>query len=274
MKEYRLFCKDKPAADKEELLVEMRGLMGGFYRISEWIMRLSAINILWVVCSIPFFFLLLSTMITPDATQDQLLSMMWMLAIVAPFTLIPATSAMFAVARKWVMGDDDVPLFKTYFRSYKDNYKQSMLGGLIFVVFGAILIVNLDFYSDRTDGLRWLSILFLSFSVVFFAAFINFMSLTVHFHMKLFQLVKNAFIMTLGQPVTSVAILVTNGFIIYISGQYTFLIPFFMGSLCAITSFWYFYRSFQRIQDKADKQREKEAERQLNNGDDSVQTKD
>lgn len=255
--------------------MEMRGLMGGFYRISEWIMRLSAINILWVVCSIPFFFLLLSTMITPDASQDQLLSMLWMLAIVAPFTLVPATTAMFAVARKWVMGEDDVPLFKTYFRNYKENYKQSMLGGLLFVIIGSVLVMNMDFYSDRTDGLRWLSLLFMSFSIVFIAAFINFLSLTVHFHMKLLQLVKNAFIMTLGQPITSIAILATNGFVLYISFfKFTFLIPFFMGSVCAFVSFWYFYRSFQRIQDKAEKQREKEAEQMMNNGEDPVQTKE
>lgn len=254
--------------------MEMRGLMGGFYRISEWIMRLSAINILWVVCSIPFFLLMLP-MFTPEVTTDQLYSIFFMMAVAAPFTLVPATTAMFAVARKWVMGDEDVPLFKTYFRNYKDNYKQSMLGGLIFVVLGAILAVNMNFYSDRPDGLRYLSLLFLSFSVVFFAAFINFLSLMVHFHMKLLQLVKNAFIMTLGQPITSIAILVTNGFILYISlFKFTFLIPFFMGSLVAIASFWYFYRSFQRIQDKAEKQREKEAEELLNKSDDSVQTKD
>lgn len=255
----------------------MRGLMGGFYRISEWIMRLSVINVLWVICSIPFFFLLLSMMITPDATNEQLITMLWTLAIVAPFTLIPATAAMFAVTRKWVMGDEDVPLFKTYFRSYKENYKQSMLGGLIFLIIGAIMIVNFQFYSGRTDGLRWLSLVFLSFGVIFAAAFINFMSMIVHFHMKLFQLVKNAFIMTLGQPLMSVGVLITNGFIIYMSGRFTFLIPFFMGTLCAYTSFWYFHRTFQRIQDKAEKQREKEAEEALklvNENGDSVQTKD
>ncbi len=254
--------------------MEMRGLMGGFYRISEWIMRFSAINLLWVFCSIPFFFLLLSLMITPDATNDQILSMFWMLAVVAPFTLIPATAAMFGVARKWIMGDEDVPLFKTYFRNYKENYKQSMLGGLIFAFLGAILVVNLDFYSDRSDGLRYLSLLFISFTVVFGAALINFLSMTVHFNMKLLQLIRNAFIMTLGQPFTSIAILVTNGLILYISSKYTFLIPFFMGSLMAYASFWYFYRSFQRIQDKAEKQREKEEAALLNNADEPVQTKD
>jgi uncharacterized membrane protein YesL len=259
---------------KEELHLEMRGLMGGFYRVSEWIMRLSAINLLWVICSIPFFFVLFTTLVTPDATTDTILSMFWTMAIMAPFTLIPATVAMFGVARKWVMGDTDVPLFKTYFRNYKENYKQAMLGGLIFLAIGILLVMAIPFYSSQAGIIRYLSLLFISFTVVFAGALFNFMCLTVHFHMKLIQLVRNAFIMTLGQPITSVGMLVTNGIILYISGKYTFLIPFFMGSMSATATFWYFYRSFQRIQDKAEKAREKEAELNGENGEEiPAQTK-
>ncbi|MNW01482.1 hypothetical protein D3C71_1971220 [compost metagenome] len=78
--------------------------------------------------------------------------------------------------------------------------------------------------------------------------------------MKLLQLVKNAFIMTMGQPFTSIGILATNAVIVYISTRYTFLIPFFMGSVSAFVTFWYFYRGFQRLQDKAEKAKEKAGE--------------
>lgn len=240
--------------------MEFRGIMGGFYRISEWIMRLSVINVLWVVCSLPFFYLLLVTFVTPDMSMDMLKQSLVMIGIVSPFTLIPATAAMFAVARKWVMGDVDVPLLKTYFRSYKENYLQSMLGGLVFLLIGVVLIVNYRFYGTQSGALHWLSLLFLTFSIILSAAFINFISITVHFHMKFLQLLKNAFILTLGQPITAVGILVSNGVIIYFSSRFTFLIPFFMGSLCAIVSFWYFYRSLQRIQSKVEAARENEEE--------------
>lgn len=240
--------------------MEMRGIMGGFYRVSEWIMRLSAINILWVICSIPVFFMLLTMLASPELTTDAILSSLWMIAILSPFTLIPATVAMYGVARKWVMGDTDVPLFKTYFRCYKENYKQAMLGGLLFLVIGVLLIVCIRFYSSQTNALHWLSFLFISFGVVYIGALLNFFSLLVHFHMKLLQLVKNAFIMTMGQPFTSIGILATNAVIVYISTRYTFLIPFFMGSVSAFVTFWYFYRGFQRLQDKAEKAKEKAGE--------------
>jgi uncharacterized membrane protein YesL len=120
--------------------LEFRGIMGGFYRISEWIMRLSVINVLWVLCSIPVFFLLLAGLTSQSA--DAFVQMIPLLAIVVPFTLFPATSAMFAVARKWVTGEEDVPLLKTFFRGYKENYIQSMVGGIIFVLIFVIIYVN------------------------------------------------------------------------------------------------------------------------------------
>ena len=240
--------------------MEFRGVMGGFYRISEWIMRLAVINVLWIVFSIPFFYILLATLLTPDATNTLLIQSAILLGCIAPFTLIPATAAMFAVARKWVMGDEDVPLFKTFIRTYRENYRQSMVGSLIFLVLGGVFVVNYRFYISQNNGLSVLAFVFLAFSIVMIAAFFNFMSILVHYEMKMLQMVKNAFIVTLGQPFMSISMIVTNALIFYFSGRFTFLIPFFMGSLCAITTFWYFYRGLQRIQAKLEANQQKAEE--------------
>lgn len=236
--------------------MEFRGIMGGFYRISEWIMRLSVINVLWVICSIPFFFLVVSVLLNPSTeamTLDMLKSWLLMMAIVAPFTLVPATSAMFCVARKWVMGDTDVPLLKTFFRGYKENYLQSMLGGILFVLLGGILVVNYQFYGNQGGILRLLSILFITLFFILMAAFFHFLSITVHFHMKLFQIIKNSFLVAIGHPILSISMLAVNAIILYISSKYTFLIPFFMGSLIATASFWHFHRSYQKMQERIEK---------------------
>src|SRR5690606_20734708 len=98
----------------------MNGLMGGLYRISEWIMRFTVINVLWVVCSIPFFFVAFPLLAVQ--TTSELASVLIVMGAVSPFVFFPATAAMFSVVRKWVMGDPDVPLLKSYFRAYKENY--------------------------------------------------------------------------------------------------------------------------------------------------------
>jgi uncharacterized membrane protein YesL len=238
-------------------VLEFKGMMGGLYRISEWIMRLAVINILWLVCSIPFLFFAFTILIVPPgstSTQMDLLKQgIVILAIVAPFTIIPATAAMFAVARKWVTGDEDVPLLKTFFRSYKQNYIQSMLGGFIFVIIGVILFVNTTFYGTTLKSFGFLVYVFIVLFVFLIAAFFNFMSILVHFHMKLFQMIKNSILLTLGNPIQSISILVINGFLLYISSRFTFLIPFFVGSLIAVSTFWQFNRNLQKIQDKFEK---------------------
>lgn len=237
--------------------MEFRGVMGGFYRISEWIMRLSVINVLWVICSLPFFFLVVSVLLNPateEITLDVMKSWLLMLAIVSPFTLIPATTAMFVVARKWVTGDTDVPLFKTYFRGYKENYLQSMLGGLLFVLLGGIIVVNYQFYGGQGGMLRLLSILFITLFFILMAAFFHFISIMVHFHMKLFQILKNSFLVAIGHPILSISMLAVNAAIMYISVvKFNFLVPFFMGSLLATASFWHFNRSYQKMQDRMEK---------------------
>jgi uncharacterized membrane protein YesL len=235
-------------------------MMGGLYKISEWIMRLAVINILWIICSIPFFYIMLVVFLVPEASTgvsqtDFLKQGLMLLAAVAPFTFIPATTAMFSVARKWVTGDEDVPLLKTFFRSYKQNYLQSMLGGLIFVILGIILYVNVQYYGTTLKSLSFLVYLFIVLFVFLIAAFFNFLSIVVHFHMKMLQIIKNSILLTLGNPIQSIGILAVNGILLYLSYSigHGFIFVFFTGSLMAIATFWQFYRNLQKIQTKFEK---------------------
>lgn len=237
--------------------MEMNGLMGGLYRICEWIMRFSVTNVLWVLCASPVFFLALMMLVSE--TVDQVLSTLILIAIISPFLLFPATSAMFAVARKWVMGDVDVPLIRTYFRSYKENYLQSMMGGLLYTLLGVLMVINYRFYLTQDNGFQFLSIVFIILSALIAVSLFHFFSIMTHLHMKVFQILKNALMITIGRPITTLLIAGTNLFIVYISFRYTFLIPFFMGALIAYMSFFHFYRMFTKVQEKQQELKENEA---------------
>jgi uncharacterized membrane protein YesL len=242
--------------------MEMRGLMGGFYRISEWIMRLSAINLLWIICSLPFFVLIFSQMFVISQQEEivitttyDLLGYLLIPMILAPFTLFPATAAMFAVARKWIMGDEDVPLLRTFFRNFKATYKASMFGGIFYNFLLIVLLINLQFYSERNTALAVLTYLFIVLMVILGASAINFFSFVSHFEMTTWSLIKNSVFFTIGRPLTTIYILMVNSVILYVSlFKFPFLIPFFMGSLIAIASFWSFYRVVRKIQEKAEEE--------------------
>lgn len=244
---------------EEGFVLEFRGIMGGFYRISEWIMRLSVINVLWVICALPFF--LLGLLLLQTESLDQLISTLILLAIVSPFTLFPSTSAMFAVARKWLTGEDDAPLFKTFFRGYKDNFLQSMLGGILYALIAVVLYTNFKFYGNQAGTFGILKFLVLTLTALIGVSFFHFFSIVTHLHMKFFQILKNAILISIGHPIRSLSMIICNGFIIYISfTTFTFLIPFFMGSLIAVVSFWHFNLIFGKLQTKQQALEEKEAE--------------
>ncbi len=227
--------------------MEFRGFMGGFYRLTEWIMRFSVINLLWIICSLPFF--ILGLIAWTAETLEITKHFLFLMAILSPITIIPATSAMFVVARKWVLGEEDVPLLKTFFRGYKDNYKQSILGGLIYVIVFGIFYVNYTFYVDREGMLQSLSMLFIFLMILWSASLYYFFALTSHVHMKIMQTLKNAFMITIGRPLTTIMIVITNFGIMFISLRFSFLIVFFSGSVSAYLTFMYFLRMFNKIQD-------------------------
>ncbi|MFD0678135.1 MULTISPECIES: YesL family protein [unclassified Paenibacillus] len=257
--------------------MEFRGIMGGFYRISEWIMRLSVINVLWIICALPFFFI--GLMLLQTDSVDQLLSTLILLAIVSPFTLFPSTAAMFSVARKWLTGEEDAPLFKTFFRGYKENFVQAMLGGFIYTLIAVVLYTNFKYYGSQTGSLGVLRFLVLTLTVLISVSFFHFFSILSHLHMKMFQIIKNAVLISIGHPVRSITMIICNGFVIYISfSTFTFLIPFFMGSLIAVITFWHFNLIFGKLQSKqqeiADKEAEEAEKKQLEAGENGSTTED
>ncbi len=247
--------------------MEMNGLMGGLYRVAEWIMRLAVINVLWIFCSLPFIFLIFNQLLTTSVETGMALEsiydlIFWMLPpiIIAPFCFFPASAALCTVARKWVMGDEDVPLFKTFFRGFKSNYKQSMLGGLFFSFILIVLLINVQFYSEKGSYISVVSYLFIVMVLLLVVAVMNYLSMLTHFEMRTRTLIKNSILFTIGRPLTSLMLLVGNFVILYVSFvKFNFLVPFFMGSLMGAFSFWSFYKVLQKIQEKEESQISEEA---------------
>jgi ABC-type bacteriocin/lantibiotic exporter with double-glycine peptidase domain len=52
--------------------------------------------------------------------------------------------------------------------------------------------------------------------------------------------------------------------VMYFSTQYTFLIPFFMGSVIAYLSFWNFHLIYRKLQDQMENEKKRAAEEQEN----------
>ncbi|MFD2654983.1 YesL family protein [Gracilibacillus thailandensis] len=99
-------------------MMELSGIWAGFYRISVWVTRFAWLNMLWIAFT--------------------LLGLIF-------FGIMPATIAMFAVVRKWVLKEYDVPVFETFFKQYKSNFLRANLFGLVIYIIGYFLSVFLKY---------------------------------------------------------------------------------------------------------------------------------
>lgn len=236
--------------------MEYKGLMGGFYKITEWIMRISGSNLLWLICSSPFIFVAFTKWIMlgdPAAQPEYFLYLV--MGVLAPFTVFPATAALFSVARKWVMGESDLSVVKVYFKGYKENYKQSMLGGIFYTLLIVIMIVDYNVYMKEFQNLQIVGMIMLVLLLVLFVSLFNFFSLVAHYHLKVTLLIKNSIILTLISPLRVLYTVVFTIVLAIVTLKFPWLIMFGFGSLTAYMAFFNFNAAYNKLQAKAEKMR-------------------
>ncbi|WP_068619697.1 YesL family protein [Paenibacillus tuaregi] len=235
--------------------METRGIMGGLYKVTEWITRIAVSNLLWLMCSIPFFFVLLTKYLlwVNMPNQPETLTI-YLMIILAPVTLFPATSALFAVTRKWVMGEADVSVFRTFFKGYKENYKQSLVGGIFYTLLFVIVVVDYKVYMNQL-GAQLIGMVMLVFLLILIISMFNFFSMVTHYHMGVIQILKNSMLLTLVRPLRILSTVICVGALIAATAKFPFLILFGLGSLSAYIAFFNFYATFTKMQQMAEKQR-------------------
>lgn len=223
------------------------GFMGGLYAISEWIMKFSVVNLLWIIFNLPIVFLLLNLLFVERI--EELPFLMIPIIILIPVLFFPATTAMFAMVRGWIVKDEEsTHLIRLFWGYYKENYKKSLISGLILT--GAWIVWAADVYYFSDKNIMML-LLFIIMGIILFVFTINHFSITVHYHMKLQPSLKNAILLTIGSPLLFAAVAISGGAVLYISlNVFKFLIPFLTGSLIAYLSFSAFYRSYLTTSDK------------------------
>ncbi|MFB3160196.1 DUF624 domain-containing protein [Neobacillus sp. 179-J 1A1 HS] len=220
----------------------MYTIFGRLNPILEWTSKLAGINLLWVLFNFPIAYLTLSLFTVKEMWQIGFLIMT--IAVLVPFIFFPATTAMFGIVRKWVM-KEEVPIFRFFWKYYKENYKRSLVGGLIFSVLWAI--VGVDYYYFQTR-IHLVSYLFLFLMVWLLLITLFFFAHTVHTDTKLGQGLKNVLILSIANPIYSIGLAISSIGILYVSfTKLTFLLPFFTGGAISFLAFFAYNKVFTNI---------------------------
>lgn len=195
---------------------------GSLYNGFDWIFKFAYVNILWMLFSL--------------------------LGLVL-FGFFPATVALFTIIRKWLMGNGDIFVFKTFWNTYKKEFLKSNLLGLILVIIGAIFYLDLYFIKENTSSIQ--NLLYIPLYMFIFSFLLTSLYLFpvyVHYDTKVFQVLKNAFLIMLINPLYN--LLMISGVVITYYGLSFIpgLLFFFGGSVIAYSLMWPSYKAFQKVE--------------------------
>ncbi|WP_017434259.1 YesL family protein [Saccharococcus caldoxylosilyticus] len=200
-------------------------LEGRIYGICEWITRLAYVNILWGL------FTLVGAIFLGVA---------------------PATVALFTVVRKWLLfSDNDVPIFKTFFNTYKKEFLRANKIGLFIGLVSYILYIDFLYIANVREAFQLAFSVFLFVILVFYAIMLLYIfPIYVHYELRFLQYIKYSFFIGMANPLMTLtmflSIILLTVLFIYIPG----LIPFFSVSLVSVVLMWCALRGFRKIEEK------------------------
>lgn len=182
------------------------------YKISEWVMNFAYVNILWILFT--------------------LLGLIF-------FGLFPATISLFVIVRKWVQGQRDFPIFKSFWNSYKKEFVKSNLLGLFLVIIGGILFTDFLFVKGQENHLvQYTFYPLLVVIVIFSLALLYIFPIYVQFETKLIHILKNSVLLMIMSPLITIMMVTFIIIFYYILRFIPGLTPLFGASILAYIIMW------------------------------------
>ncbi|WP_165445101.1 YesL family protein [Gracilibacillus phocaeensis] len=153
----------------------------GILRIPEWILKFAYVTLLWIVSSILGLFVL---------------------------GCFPATAAVFAISRQWLLGNIDISITKKFFTYTKREFWRANLLGYLALLVGLTLYIYFQLIVG-VDG--WLFSVFgyllVIISLLATLTCIYSFGLMVHIDLTIFTLIKHAFLLMIVSPLSSLMII-------------------------------------------------------------------
>jgi len=182
--------------------------ISGIYKLMDWISKLALLNLLWIA------FTILG------------------LGVLGFF---PSTIAMFAVVRKWMLGEEEVSVIKTFWASYKKEFVKSNLLGVFIAAAGLVLYADLLFIQNAAkDIAAFLYIPLFIITFIFICTLFYLIPIFVHYEMKLTDVIKNSFFVMIMNPLSTLYMLIGSFGICFVLSYVPPICILFSGNLLAM----------------------------------------
>ncbi len=183
------------------------------------------VNVLWVVCSIPVV------------------------------TIGASTTAMYYVTLRLVR-DDDGYTFRSFFKSFKENFKQATIIWLIFLAVGALLAFDLYYFVRLVSPSTFRTVMitaFLSMTFIWTAMFTYVFPLQARFYNPVKRTIFNSFFMSVRHVFSTIGMVAADGAILFLSVTFIPQLTIFGVALIAFFNSFFFNNIFKKYMPKEEK---------------------
>lgn len=205
--------------------LRMGRLLAPLYQLCYWITHFAYLNLLWVM------FIFLGGIV---------------------FGIFPSTVALFTIARKHTLGEHDIPIFRTFVKTFRQEFFRVNVLGWLVVLLGVIWYMDLHFFRQFSGPIFMvLNFMMIVLGLVYIMLNLFLFPVYVHYDLKLWQYIKQALLIAFLRP-SSLALLFFGTL-----GAYYFyitipaLIPLFGISLLVYFQMRVAYNGFQKIHQRA-----------------------
>lgn len=188
-----------------------------------------------------------------------ILSVLWMVCSIPIFTIGASTTAMYYVTLKLVR-DEDGYTFRSFFKSFKENFKQSTIIWLIFLVAGILLGFDLFFFLQMFTGSQMVKTVmlavFIGMTFIYLAMFTYVFPLQSRFVNPVKRTIFNSFFMSIRHVFQTIGIIVIDVGIIFLAFSYIPQLLIFGVALIAFVNSYMLANVFKKYMPSDENRRE------------------
>lgn len=173
-------------------------------------------------------------------TKGEMIFAILLLAGMIILCLFPSVMAVFGVIRALTIDDRTIRSFRTYIKTYKENYIRSISGGTLFI----IIAITCSFYYFFLNLQANIIIQYMTYAltVYYLMMIMHYFSSNVHIETTFIQSIKNAALFTIKNPILSFLCSFMVLFTIFISVKIPILFLLITTPIIAYMSFQIFYK--------------------------------
>ncbi|MFD1849740.1 YesL family protein [Oceanobacillus bengalensis] len=166
-----------------------------------------------------------------------LLNLLWVLFCIPIITFFPATAALVGVSKKWVTEGIEVGTVRIFLRSFKENFKKSLVIGIIWMLAGLILYLDFSILLHTEFPMRTVVFSLLVFaSLIYLFMSVYVLLILVENQLSILHTIRNTLFLSIGYVYYTITFLIIIAVSLLLTLKFPILFMVFGSTLAFIVS--------------------------------------